>query len=202
MFEFSWKFKLIPLVHVINLKQIIHALATREWNKRLRLVLKTGVFPLRGLYHLPIASTRTALSLVQVRVKLYQMKELMTQSLNVHLPVVTTKVLTQLWWVFLFCHSLHIKRSLVLLLTIFSFQCSAPQVGSLSNSTIGIQPSSLVDCVIKYSHEFYITIWGLETTFTLFQIHKALSIEICRYSNGWPPCLLSWRAISVPDVQF
>lgn len=25
---------------------------------------------------------------------------------------------------------------------------------------------------------------------------------ICRYSNGWPPCLLSLRAISVQDVQF
>ena len=36
MFDFSWKFKLISLVHVVNLKQIIHVLVTREWNKRLR----------------------------------------------------------------------------------------------------------------------------------------------------------------------
>lgn len=58
---------------------------------------------------------------------------------------------------FLFSHSC-VKRLFCDLLTNFSFHCSALQVGSLSNSTIGIQRSSHGDYVIKYAQEFYITV--------------------------------------------
>lgn len=157
MLKFSWNFKLNPIKYVINFKQIIHAPVTREWNKRLHWFLKIGIFPLRVLYPFPIASTQTTLSLLQLRVKLNQMKERMTQSLNLHLPVVTTKVLTQLWWVSLqpFWH----QKLLCALWTNFCpFRCSALQDGSLLSYTIGIQQSSHGDYVIKYTQEFCITV--------------------------------------------